>query len=371
MNIFRKRLSDYDWLTAVLPLFDEQKQLVDDFGSTLLAQGSDETSPEMAVQASVEAFVELHKQTKRQLNEVARIGTPKGSSAKQAHESFQETLKLWKLAMRNGREYSRILARGVTARTLSGGISGRLSSSAMVFQGTLFSETMKKAHESLEYTGQLIESLEKDLMSITLPSRVICGIPFGKELLDGMTGVTTLLDTEFEGWEPPPYTLLAEDIDYEDDEQAEIDKATAVHMNKWSDHMDRMAPEHKAELYEIWVARPGVETGLLEAASNRCLKNGDYQGALISWFKWITHRSRSSEQDPNPAAWVLLTEIYVGMLDIAKAKKALLFTIMLEATELENSASHMDRRLVRLHLLPKTLEQLDQLRRKVENLVVE
>ena len=105
MNIFRKKLPDYEWLTAALPVFEKQKRLVDDFGGTLLAQGSDEIVPEVAVDASVGAFVELHSGTQRNQSEVTRIGPPMGSSAKQAHKSLRETLKLWEFATTTGRGY--------------------------------------------------------------------------------------------------------------------------------------------------------------------------------------------------------------------------------------------------------------------------
>ena len=367
MNIFRKKLPDYEWLTAALPLFEKQKRLVDDFGGTLLAQGSDEIAPEAAVETSVEAFVELDKQTQRNQTEVTKIGTPIGSSARQAYESFQKTLTLWKLAGKSGKGYSRMLASGIVDRTLSGGISGRLSGSAMVSQAILFSETMKKAQEGLEYTGRLIESLEKEIMATTPPSKVIAAIPFGKELLDGMEGVTTLLDSGFEGWEPP-YAPLPGLVEYDEDEQTEIDKATSAKQDEHSHLMDTLAPEHRPEVYDVFIARDGVANGLMKASSIRFREDRDYHGALSTWLKWLTHRSQYPGWGLDPDAWMLLTEIYAGIQDIPKAKQMLASAVSMVAAELEESASYMDRGLVRAHQLPKRLEQLDPIRRRIHSL---
>ena len=189
MNISRKRLTDYDWLAAVLPLVNEQKKLVNDFGTTLLAQGADEIAPEAAIQASIKALADLHSRTQRIKGQVGKMGTPTSQPAKQAHRALQEALRLWKIATSSGKEYSRILSSGIESRTFSRGILGRSSGSAMLFRGELFSETMKRAREALEYTEQLIDALERDYMATALPSEAISNIPFGKALLDGMKGI--------------------------------------------------------------------------------------------------------------------------------------------------------------------------------------
>ena len=356
MNMFRKKLLDYDWLTAVLPLLEKQKRLVDDFGDTLLAQGSDEIVPGVVVDASVEAFIELHKQTQRNQSEVTRIGPPIGSSAKQAHKSFRETLKLWKLATKTGRGYFRLIARGGFDRVSSGGVSGRLSGSAIVFQAGLFSETMKKAQESLEHTRQLIESLENELLAITPPSKVIAAIPFGKELLDGMEGITSIIDSGFAGWEPP-YAPLQGLVEYDEDEQTEIDYATAAKQRENSHLVDRVAPEYGPEVYREFVTRDGVANGLLRATIIRCTEDRDYQGALSTWLKWFTHRGQYSGWGLDADAWVLLAEIYAESRDGAKAKQVLVSAVTMVAAELEESASYMDRVVVRGYQLPERLEQ--------------
>lgn len=362
MRLFRKKLSNYDWLAAILPLFNEQERLVNQLDGTMTG--------EVASEITFNAFLQLSAQTSRNAKDLNGIGPPAEPSGREVHVSFRESLKLWELATRNGRRYFGLLADEIASKAHFDSKANSLPSADFADWRSSFLESLSTARESLVATGRMIDRLESDLMATMAPSQTISTIPFGKDLLNHMEGVATLLDADFEGWDPPPYTLLTGKLEYDECEQAEIERATEAHMKEWSNQLDQLANEHRAEAHEAWVARPGVEAGLLEAAAIKCRKNGDYQGALESWFKRVTHRERSYGPDPdNQDAWVLLTEIYIGKQNIVTAKKALLFTILSVATELEKSASLMERELVRSHQLPKWLEPLDRLRHGIETLV--
>ena len=260
-----------------------------------------------------------------------------------------------------------LIARGAFDKASSGGVSGRLSGSAIVFQAGLFSETMKKAQESLEHTRQLIESLENELLAITPPSKVIEAIPFGKELLDGMEGITSIIDSGFAGLEPP-YAPLQGLVEYDEDEQTEIDYATAAKQRENNHLVDTVAHEYRPEVYREFVTRDGVANGLLKASIIRCREDRDYQGALSTWLKWFTHRGQYSGWSLDADAWVLLGEIYAGLRDGAKAKQVLVSAVTMVAAELENQVPYMDRELVRTYLLPTRLGELDPIRRRIQNL---
>ena len=213
----------------------------------------------------------------------------------------------------------------------------------------------------------MIESLENELVATIPPSKVIASTPLGKELLDSIEGMATLLDSGFIGWEPP-YTPLPDDPAYDEDELSEIDRATAVKQIEFGHNMDWLATKHGSEFYQPFVTRLSVAAGLFEAASIRCRRNNNYQGALSSWLKWLTHRDQSAGWGLNPEAYILLTEIHIGLRDVPKAKQTIVYAIAMVATELEQRASYTDGNVLISHQLPEWLEQLNQLRHKIENL---
>ena len=219
----------------------------------------------------------------------------------------------------------------------------------------------------MDSTGRLIEGVEKETLSQTPPSKVIAAIPFGKELLDRMEGAANYLDSGFAGWEPP-YAPIVEEVQYDSDEQMEVDKAIGVKRDEYyhlvAEITEGLATENRLKLEESIIEMPGTADGLLKAASIRCRENGDYPGALSSWFKWFTHRSQGDGWGLNPDAWVLLTEIYIGLQDIPKAKQMLVFAFTMVATELEQSTPN-----IRGYLLSNRSEQLGQLCRKLRILV--
>lgn len=363
MNIFRKKLSDYEWLTSAQPFFEQQKRLVDEFEEAVHVRESLQEPNDADREVFAEAFFQLYTQTRENWNGVNKIGDPRSSSAKQAHKSLRKTLKLWKMATEEGRKHFRGIANGLVERASSGGILGRFSSAALVGQTTLFFETMKQAHESLDFTASLIESVENEILYQTLPSRAIRLTQYGKELLTGIEGLAELLDSGFTGWKPP-YIPLAGKVEYDEEEEAEIAKAITVEQRDKGSLIDTLAPEHRPGAYQILVQSVGIAKGLLEISSIRCRKNSDYGGALHSWLKWYTNRSQRDGWGLEPEAWILLTEIYIGLKDAAKAKQTLVSATTLAAAELEEWPPET----ARSYVLPKRLEQLDQLCRKVQTI---
>lgn len=363
MNIFRKKPSDYEWLTAAQPFFDQQQRLVDEFEEAVHVRESLQEPNDADRKAFAEAFFQLYTQTRENWNGVNKIGTPRNLPAKRAHKSLRKTLKLWKIATEEGRKHFRGIANGLVERASSGGTPGGFSNAALVSQATLFFETMKQAHESLDFTASLIESVENEILYQMLPSRTIGLTQYGKEILTGIEGLAELLDSGFMGWEPP-YMPLAGKIEYDEEEEAEISKAITVEQRNWGSHIDTLAPKHRSKSYQILVQSVGIAKGLLEISSIRCRKSSDYGGALHSWLKWYTNRSRRDGWGLEPEAWILLTEIYIGLKDVAKAKQTLVSATIMAAAELEQCPLE----LARSYLLPKRLEQLDQLCRKVQNL---
>ena len=352
MSIFRKKPTDYEWLLVAVSLLGLQKKLVDDFTGASSAQDG------------AKALLQLHSQSGQHRKALSKIGTPASTSALEAHKSFQKALKSFEIAAKQGKRYSLNLAGGLLDRSLSGGITGRLSGSSLVFQHTLFFGLLESAQKELETAGELIDALERECMASTPPSKVIASTQLGRALVDGIDGLAQLLDSDFKDWEPP-YAPLDEDLQFDADEQREIDKAMDVCKKEWAFHLDSLLPEYQDMAYQEWVVKPGAANGLLNATSIHCYENCDYPIALSTWLKWFTHRSHSSGWGLQPEPWLLLTEIFVGLKDIAKAKQALRSTVLLVAQELEESASPTRERLVREYQLPEWSSKLDRLRRAI------
>ena len=353
MSLFKKRPSDFEWLSVVIPLLGSQKKSVDDFTGALSAEDG------------AKALLQLHSQTRQLRKRLNKLGTPTSTSAKEAHKSFLKALKSFEMGAKQGERYSLNLAGGLLDRSLAGGVTGRLSGSSLVFQHTMFYGLLEKAHTAFEATGILIDDLERQYMASTPPSEVIASIQFGKALVDGIHGLAELLDSGFQDWEPP-YEPLGGDLEFDADEQREIDKAMDACQQEWAYHLDSLLPEYQDTAYQEWVVKPGVANGSLIAASIHCHQNRNFSGALSTWLKWFTHRSRASGWGLHPEAWLLLTEIYIGLRDIPKARQVLRIATLMVVQELEESVTYSEREhIVRSYQLPEWIAKLDKLCRNI------
>ena len=357
MTIFRKKLNDFEWLSAILPLLNVQKKLIEDFSSAMSAQSDSENA--------AETFLHLYTQTRQGRKELNKVGKPSSSLAKEADKSFRKTMKHFETATGLGRKYFHSLAGGLLERSLSEGITARFSSSSLVFQNSLFYGVLEEARKSLDISAGLIDNLEAETMATTVPSTVISQLRYGREIINRIEGIAEILDEGFQNWDPP-YEPLDQQLEYENDEQTEINKARDVCQKTWAPHLDSLLPEYREAAYEEWVVKPGVAGGLIQAATIRCQHNGDHQGALNTWLKWFTHRSQSTGWGLNPEAWVLLTEIYTGLQDIPTAKQVFRFAVMLAAQDLEAFLTYPEREtFIKEHLVSECSAKLGRLQQKI------
>ena len=174
-----------------------------------------------------------------------------------------------------------------------------------------------------------------------------------------------MLDLDFTGWDPP-YTPLTGEQEYDDLERSAITTATEIKRTQWGDHIAKMDHKDGDLAYRILVEMNGISDGLLKVASSLCREEADYRGALRTWLKWYTNRSRREGWGLDPDAWILLTEIYTGLKDDQKARQMLVYAVTMVAAELDEAPSD----LVNSRLLQDRSHQLHQLYMKVKNLEI-
>ena len=365
MNIFRKKLPDQEWLRLVDPLLKRQSYLVDNFESFGSARADSQRQPD--AEDLAEAFFQLYVQTRQLSDELGKVGRPAGKAAQEAHKAFQQALKQWRSATEQGRKYSSAIAGGLGERAFSGGLPGRLSGSALVFQQTLFNELLTSAKAKLDYAGALIDSVGENIVSQTPPSRIVAESRYGKKLLDGIEGLSVMMDSSFRGWDPP-YAPLHGEPEFDDLERHEIAEATAAKQRAWADHISKMPPNDADKANWLLVKTTGISDGLLKVASNRCREVGDYQAALRTWLKWYTNRSQRDGWASDPDAWILLTEIYTGLRDAQKAMQILIVAVTMVAAELDELDESMSDPLI-LDLFQQRLPHLQELSTAVRELM--